>query len=157
MANWLSTDASICWHDRKYSKELLDSPKIVGFSGPELVVQFEEIRDEVPDAEWVVVLRNEAEALASFKRWAGDLLPQDDIVDKFWKERCHTLSMVSSHANVTLVDYNDLDNQEVCEGIWRTLLPMIPFDPERWKLLNELNVQQHLEKNLNKWPILAKL
>jgi hypothetical protein len=34
---------------------------------------------------------------------------------------------------------------------------MIPFDPERWKLLSELNVQQHLEKNLTKWPILAKL
>jgi hypothetical protein len=64
---------------------------------------------------------------------------------------------VSGQANVTLVDYKDLDNCEVCEGLWRTLLPMIPFDPERWKLLNELNVQQHLEKNLNKWPILAKL
>lgn len=153
LANLFTTDQTLCWHDKPFSESLLENPRRVGFAGPELVKQFSDITKLLPEAPWIVVLRDQAEALASFKHWAGDLLPQDDIVLKFWKERCHVLSMICPHSNVQTVNYSELDLEPVCRDIWRWLLPDIGFDSERWKLLNGLNVQQDINKNLHRWQL----
>lgn len=156
LANWFTTDASICWHDRPFDRSLVESSHkpFVGFSGPELVVQFDEIRKHFPISPWLMILREEAQALASFREFAGDLLPQDDIVEKFWRQRCHTVSLICSHSNVVTYSFDDLESEAKCQEIWLRMLPDIEFDSERWNLLNDLQVQQDLNKNLKKWPSL---
>ncbi len=159
LANWLTTDHSICWHDVRFERNMVASQfgiKTVGFSSSELVSQFEEIKELFPEAPWIVVLRNSQDALVAFKRWAGDLLPQDDLMEKFWADRCHEIGKLCTHGNVTTVKYEDLDLEPICAGIWSTLLPHIAFDAERWKLLNGLKVEQHIEKNLNRFPSLCR-
>lgn len=149
LANLFTTDQTICWHDRRFEEALTINPKRVGFSGPELVTQFEHIRELFPKSPWLVVLRNADEALTSFKLAAGDLLPQDDLLLKFWKDRCHLLSQICTHANVTTVAFSELNNEEVIRAIWARILPDIAFDVQRWEMLSKLNVQQTIKEP---WP-----
>lgn len=149
MTGWLSnlftTDKSICWHDVRFEEALTVSPKSVGFSGPELVAQFDDIQAQFPDTPWLVVLRNADDAKTAFKQAAGDLLPQDDVVDKFWAERCHAISKICSHPNVATVKFDELGTESIARRIWGYLLPQIEFDVERWKMLCKLNIQQKIK------------
>lgn len=150
LSNLFTTDQTVCHHDKPYEEHLLVNPRRVGFSGPEIAAQFTEIRKQHPECPWVVVLRNAGEALTSLKHWAGDLLPQDDVVDVFWKERVHLIAHICTHANVQTVSFEGLNDEINTRLIWAHLLPGIAFDLERWKLLCGLNVQQQLKGK--PWP-----
>src|SRR5262245_11295408 len=55
LANWLTTDTSLCLHDVRYSKTLLQGGRRVGFAGPELLDQSNEILGAHPQSRWLVV------------------------------------------------------------------------------------------------------
>lgn len=151
LSNLLTTDQTLCFHDTRFFDYLLVNPRRVGFSGPELVTQFDEIAAAFPEAPWVIVLRNKDEALNSFKLWAGDLLPQDDVLEIFWRNRAHAVSGLCKHPNVFTVSYEMMDDEIIAREMWAHLLPGIPFDLERWQLLKKLNVQQD-KRSVKPWP-----
>jgi hypothetical protein len=153
MANWLTTDLSLCWHDKPFDESLLIPGRLVGFSGPELINQFDAIQESRPNSRWIVVLRNENDALLSFRRWAGELLPEHISLETIWQDRCHKISQMCRHPNVKAYHYKDLDDVEKCRELYQWVLPGLEFDEERWKLLNELNVQQDLNKAVNLWHL----
>ena len=149
LANWLTTDRSICYHDQPYTFDLATVPqRVVGFAGPELIKQANAIFEHFPAAPWLVVMRDPEDALLSFKAWAGDRIEADEgTLRWFWYRRDFDINLISTRPRVETVKFNgDLDNLAVAKRVWAHLLPGIEFDPERWNMLTNLNVQQDLKK-----------
>lgn len=145
MANWLTTDRTLCYHDQACSAELLRADRLVGFSGSELAEQFGAIAVRWPAAPWVVMLRDSGEALEAFKRWAGPRLPDGRVVDAWWQKRRHLISGLCAHPVVFPVTIQMLQEEHVARNAWYHLLPEIPFDLARWTVLKGFNVQQQLD------------
>jgi hypothetical protein len=157
LANWLTTDRSLCYHDAPFDSELCSAGRHVGFSGPELAEDFDRIAAEEPTARWLVVLRPSQDCFASFVRWAGALLksvnatPESLIIA--WKSREKAVAKICLHSTAFVIDYKSMDEPNL-RTAWRHILPEIPFDSERFKVLNGLNVQQDIGKNkerLSQW------
>jgi len=154
LANWLTTDKSICYHDQPYTFALATVPqRVVGFAGPELIKQANWIFERFPGAPWLVVTRNPEEALLSFKAWAGDRITVDEgTLRWFWYRREVDLAIIGSRPMVMTVKFDgDLDDSTMAPRIWAHLLPGIEFDAERWNMLRALNVQQDLKKKASIW------
>ncbi len=152
LANLLTTDLTIVYHDQPV---LFPSGqwKQVGFAGPELVTQYEKFHGMFPSCPWIVIRRKPDEALAAFKKWAGDLLPQDDVLEAFWHERTAKLDDLCTKPNVESVPYAALEDDNTIRHIWELLLPDLSFDADRVKMLQNLNIQQHLTKKIKAWPL----
>lgn len=147
LANWLTTDASLVYHDVPLPMDLRGEWRQVGFSGPELAVEYEMINRLYPGARWVVVLRNEADAKAAFIRWAGAYLGGAEAAfEAVWKERVAAIARLTTQLNVRTVPFEQLDDPVTARGLWEYLLPDQAFDADRWRVLNEMNVQQMLQK-----------
>lgn len=145
LANLLTTDKTLCHHDRKFEEHLLVSPRRVGFAGPELVMQYDQIHDQFPDAPWVIVLRKVEESIASLKALDMTDAP-DESWDLVYRERSDAIAHICTKVFVETVFFDDLHHENIIRLIWAHLLPGIPFDLERWRLLNGFNVQQHIKR-----------
>lgn len=123
--------------------------KRVGFAGPELVDQFAEVKEVLPDAPWLVVLRNYEDSIASFKAWSKpklqDVPGSDEAIEKVFRERRDKLAHLCIYSNVMTISYEDLGKENAMRLVWAHLLAGYPFDVERFKLLQKLNVQQHTD------------
>lgn len=143
LANLFTTDQTICYHDKPYSEHLLVNPRRVGFSGPEIVTQFDEINQKWPEAPWLVVFRKLEDSLSAFKVWSGTIPgATDEVIDKFFHARADVIAHICTKPNVRAVEFSDLDDETTMRLVWAHLLPGIGFDLERWQLLCNLNVQQ---------------
>jgi hypothetical protein len=155
MANWLTTDTTICYHDPKPGSKLADyfaqNPnKRVGWSGPEVCTVFEEHKD----APWVIVARETSEALPAFASIAtqhGLTLQQ---INDFWFERLTLLGTMAEQPNVIWVNFHDLNLIETARRLWGHLLPELLFDAERWAMLNDLHITQDIPgRKAKEWPL----
>lgn len=145
LANWLTTDATLCLHDTRFSRDLLRPGRRIGFAGPELVQEFERIRKVVPEAPWLIVWREPEEALRAFDRWAGKRLPPDrSAVRRLWESRVDALLDMGRQFGVKQVAFNTLHLEKTARWIWSWLLPGVDWDQARWEMLERLNVQQNL-------------
>lgn len=144
---------SLCYHDVRFNEALTVGYKRVGFSGPELVDQYEEIAKTFPEAPWLVVLRNSDEARVAFMRKAersGDSeLVALERFDTFWKSRCDSLARLCGHANVLTVSYEDTEREDAMRTAWDHVLTGFCFDAQRFSLLLKLNVQQHVPEHVH--------
>ena len=146
LANLFTTDRSICYHDSRFSEQLTVNYKQVGFSGPELVRQYEEIEHLFPETPWLVVLRSSDDAKASFKAKMGAMqesIPAETL-EKFWHERCSDIARLCGQPNVETIDYAMLDNEKQMRKAWIHVLPDLEFNLERFLLLRQFNVQQQV-------------
>lgn len=142
LAAWLTLGSVMCWHDKKFSPELVQKDRRTGFAGPELVDQFDALSKQFPNAPWIVVLRNPEDAMKGFLRVAsGKYSPHFDL-DKFWELRCFRLANMCEKPMVRAVQFEDLDLYHVAQFIWATCLPGIDFDRNRWELFNSLRICQ---------------
>lgn len=145
LANWLTTDQTLCLHDVPFDAALLSAARRVGFAGPELVEQFGAIRQAVPQAPWLVVWRAPIDSMDSFARWAGKRLPEDrTALRQLWDRRVDALLDIGRSAGAMDVAYAMLDAPKTARAIWDHLLPGVPWDGARWQQLKKLNVQQNL-------------
>ena len=132
-ANWLTTDSSLCLHDPllKFTKEellALESPKRLGVACTGLAL-FPEWVNAHP-ARKVILRRPLAEIDQSLQEIG--------------------MTPVSEHWNGVLerIEGVHLDWQELFtrpQYIYEYLLDL-PFDPQRWALLREMNVQPHFQE-----------
>jgi hypothetical protein len=153
-ANWLTTDNSICHHDIPFDKSLLNGREHVGFCGPEVVMQYNEIRQELPDAPWLVLLRNSRDALLSFRKVADPLLEvSEEAMRKLWEEREYAIGSLTSRPGVECVRFEELDLEPVARSVWAHLLAGIAFDVERWRMLCDFNIQQDVNKKAKAWRL----
>lgn len=156
LANWLTTDHSLVYHDVPMPVDLRGEWKHIGFSGPELAEEYECLSRLYPSAKWLVVLRPESEAKASFLKWSGDSLSvPEETFDQLWHERVKRLARVVASPNARMVEFNRLDEASEARKVWEYLMPELEFDASRWRVLNEFNVQQSLQKGLKRWQLAA--
>jgi len=137
LANLFTTDTTICYHDRPFTLDLADSGKVVGFSGPQLCLQFDEIVRFYPTAPWLIVLRDQDEARKATAEFT-------EIPDEWWQSRCHLIYDLCAKWQSQTVNYVELDDAKAMRTVWAHLLPGIPFDEERFNLLKNLSVQQRI-------------
>lgn len=133
-ANWLTTDATLCLHDpllKWTTDELmtLESPKRLGVS---------------------------CTGLALFPEWVNDHPARKVILHRPLHEVDESLvnigmTPISEHWDGVLdkirgmhLDWSVLFDIRGAKHVHEYLLDL-PFDPERWALLRELNVQPHFE------------
>lgn len=151
LANWLTTDASLVYHDVPLPMDLRGEWKQIGFSGPELVAEYEAMTRLYPGAKWLVVLRAADDARQSFLRWSAGVLPPNPAFDELWRGRVEALARLTLKPNVKTVAFGDLEDCAQAAQVWHHLLPAQEFDAERWRVLNEMNVQQMLQKGMKRW------
>lgn len=152
LANWLTTDSSLVYHDVPMPVDLREEWKQIGFSGPELAAEHECMTRLYPAAKWLVVLRPEQEAKAAFLKWAGgNMAVPAEVFDQLWADRVTHLARVVASPNVRPVEFHRLDDPVTARSVWEYLLPDLQFDAARWRVLNEFNVQQSLQKGMRRW------
>lgn len=140
LANLLTADTTICFHDVPFSIGAVDNGKVVGFAGPQVCTQFTEVCRFFPHAPWLIVLREQSEALEAVRRCAPNVVVPED----YWKGRCHLISALCAKHQAMTVKFDELDRESVIRPVWAHLLPGIPFDSQRFDLLCKMNVQQKL-------------
>lgn len=133
IANWLTTDKSLCLHDpfglglpetwprdnRRFGISCTGAylfPKwLSGHKGP-----------------LVKIVRNACDRKASLEKigWGGSL----------------TLSDAFSATSGYTFDFDDLWDEDAAHNLWDYLLPEIPFDSIRYRMLRDIQVQPHLDK-----------
>ncbi len=153
-ANWLTTDQSLCYHDERFDESLLVNPRRVGFSGPELIEQSDDILLDYVNAPWLVLLRNSDDARSAFQVHVKSIpgawdVTGDAATDNLFELRAHKLAVISKHCTVKAIEWTELDNEQTAREVWTHLLPGIAFDVARWRLLCKFNVQQ---KKIKAWP-----
>lgn len=159
-AVWLSAGASFCYHDalaktevRELRSLLKPTPQatFVGDSDTVLLLCYETVLEMFPAAPWVLVHRPRTAARASYEKHfpngypgaEGASQPQQSAVwDRLERNKEH----LASQPRTMNVNFADLDNEETARKLWRHLLPQVPFDPARWRLLNGLRVNVIPEK-----------
>lgn len=144
LANLFTTDSTLCYHDRMFDKALLRSDRHCGFSCSELFSQYNDIHASFPDAKWLLVKRNPIDALESFKKFQRGVIKSG--LEQEFAKRQQFLDSISLMRSVLTVEYNELDTEYVIERIWYHILPYKPWDAARFRLLDELRVEQHFDK-----------
>lgn len=145
LAVWLTTDRTICYHDPMgvtlEELQARNPGKRVGISGPETCLMWEEHQD----APWLVVRREQQAALDAFLPICTQYLPSVSVweVRKLFDARLTQLNRMRG-PQVLRVEYEELNMEHWARQVWAHLMPDQPFDVERWRMLNRLNIQQNL-------------
>ena len=144
-ANWLTTEASVCihdpmvWHKPDDMASLLSLPgsstKYRGVACTALWMVPGWVQENVRD--WIVVERPIDEVNAGLCAMGLGPMPEDAVrlFDEMPGER---------------IAMRDLFSEATAHAVWRKLLPYVPFDAERHRLLTELMVTpafQRIEPN----------
>lgn len=150
MANWLTTDHSLCLHDEPFRVNKVALSRMTGFSGSEICTQYEEIEKSFPGAPWVIILRKPADAFESFMSASG-LDRTAEAVTRYWDARLHLLAQLCRKPNVEAIPFDDLDSEQTARKAWSHLMQGEPFNLERWLLLWKLTVTQNVNKSTKLW------
>ena len=159
LANFLTTDKSLCFHDGlKYCRKVEDLTEVfkrsdkefVGDSDSALVLFYHRIQALFPDSPWVLVYRNFKDCADSALRlsFAGEDT-ESILIDGAARLAVIRLAELELKSpNVLIVDYDELDNSKVIRSIVNHVTPGVLFDEERFKLLDGLHTQIHESKYL---------
>lgn len=137
LANWLTTDKSLCYHD------------IVGKMPLEKIAAH-----RVNRPHWGAACTG----LGLFPKWcnaqpARRLIVVRDVEEVNASLTALGLGAISDEAIYLLtqlqgvhVPFDQLWHDEVMREIWRYLLPEVPFDQERYEILKEFSIQPDFDK-----------
>lgn len=145
LANWLTTDNSLCLHD-PFATALPEQwdagGKRLGISctGAYLMPDWLNAQD-CPIA---VIVRDPADCDASLAR-LGLPATDDRMRGLFAKARGRRWS------------FDDIWNESKARELWAFLLPGIPFDAQRYRLLSAMQVQPHVAKFRVDFHVLQQL
>lgn len=121
-------------------------------AGPEVALAFEQQRELWPKAAWVLVRRADAEE--SFLKVLRQHVDVPAAVWRgWWAQRLELLAKIAGTPGVLSVDYETLDQEAVARKIWTHCHPEVAFDVVRWRGLNDLKIEQHIDKRkAREWP-----
>ena len=112
--------------------------KYVGFEDPELLHYIEPLYELFPKATYVLLERDRHDAQISLEKASGISFPL--IFRKFtrlYKDIEKFKKIVSAYETI---HFNDMDSMMHIEHVWKYVLPDVPFDVERWKMLTALQI-----------------
>lgn len=164
MANFLTWGNSFCHHDalrlecsvaglRKQIERC--RAWYVGDSDSGLMWFAEDIVKAWPDARWVLIRRPMQECLESYQNYfprhpyPGIPVLKDADALTVFHEMEKISTRVTQHVpmgNLSIVQADGLDDENVMRAMWDWVLPGILFPVERWRMLNTMNVRIISEK-----------
>lgn len=160
LANFFTTDGTLCFHDPRESvSEIIDRhPTLrVGVADATLPLKYPGLVSKYPDAPWLYVFRPEVEARQSFIKFiSGHVSLTRRGVDSFFRlHREATARMIEKgNGRVWTLQFAQLNEPAAVESAWKHLLPEVAWNPLRWAVLNNLQVEQRLKnrvKELESW------
>ena len=152
LANFFTTGPVFCHHDGLRGCKDLDAldRKLrmngrthVGDSDSALLLFHVELRARYPDAKWVLIERNSHDAIADFNRAFPGVLNVTETLAAFAELE---KGMVEVRKFAVRVGFDALNSEDVARRLWDHVLPSVPFDAARWRMLDGLTVQPMAEK-----------
>lgn len=136
LANWLTTDTTLCLHDpfaHLYPDQLdsYQTSKKLGISCTGAYMMKWLAKQTCPV---LIIERDVAEVDAELERmglWTSKQIP--NMVPAF------------QHAQGRRYKFEDIWNEEKAREMWSFLLPGIPFDQERYQSLSVMQIQPHMK------------
>ena len=170
LANWLSDDWRICLHDELVNHATLESfadaiqdHPVTGVSDSALALFWKPLMQMFPEAKWLVVMRDRADAeAATIKSLTDDPLPgcgapEAIHLKDFFDRSQRALVALCEAPNVLTVRFDELDSQIVAENIWRHIVGQGIFPLRRWKMLKALRITQIASKRTVNLPNIRAL
>jgi len=97
-----------------------------------------------------IVERDPIDVFNSLTAFFGTL---NDEQKKFFDMSLEKLEILKNRYDPHIIKYEDLDNITEIEHLWYHLIPGLHFDPDRYTMINRMNIQPEKKKfldNLNK-------
>ena len=151
LANFLTYRESFCYHEAIRDvnslddlKKLLSNPKYkyMGSSDSSLPLFAEKVMNMFPDSKLVVVERD----IVKVKKSLNKLFSEHDEIHNMLKMNMNALGKLKSKYSHLLIQYESLDDVNVCKELWEYCLPDIEFNYERWRMLDLFKIDMHKTK-----------
>ncbi len=153
LAAILSTEKILCWHEpiNKFGsvgavKAMLDNLEgyqAIGISDSSVGLEADFYMAYFYEYPIVIINRKESEVITSLSKFLGiDKKQSIKIVDTI-SEGLERMRKVRA---VMEIDYNDLNDSTIVEGIWNYCTNEMPFDFFRCELFQNLLINQHAAK-----------
>ncbi len=153
LANFLTTHESWCYHEGtllaksfdEYCRtlELLNRKEPCGDANSGLGFIYPVLLERFPKAKWVLIERQREHAELSFRCAFGQWETSEETHVKF---QALTKLFAKLKPSCYVLDYESLNDLEVCRKLWFHLLPHCRFDEGRWRFLHPLRVEQFVDK-----------
>lgn len=166
LANFLTCGESFCFHEAIRDADSLDDLKkmlsnskyrYTGSSDSSLPLFADKVLKIFPDSRLVVIERDSNEVLNSLSKAFPEFTSQKIDPQKTMELMVNALKQFKSKYNPLVIQYEELNDVNVCRKLWNYLLPDIEFDYERWKLLNLLKVDiqktKYMKQIKDRWDI----
>lgn len=161
LANWFTTDTSICLHDAwRYArdvKELRSILEAVALSHPQYKYVgtsdscngwfYPELKEEFPEARFGLVCRALIESTLSIEKWLrkAELPEPIEGLDKRLINLQYKHNCLIEEADVSL-SYMELNSIDKMKKFQAHLTPILRFSPARFALLDGLQVEINIPK-----------
>jgi hypothetical protein len=146
LSNFFTYKDSFCFHEAIHlchsigdMKPLFESVKEphVGDSDAWLLFYQENIMEMFPDAKWVLIKRDFVSSFEALKnRYKTE--PSFDL--EALSILKHKLDMFESDYSPLVIQYETLNDVDICKRVWNYCLPDIPFNLARWHQLDVLKI-----------------
>lgn len=146
LANFLTYKDSFCFHDgMEYCEfdpsklpKFLESvrERYIGNSDSSILYFHKEIYKEFPLAKFVLIEREFDSALDSLESVFGPG-PELRYVMRIAREK---MEEFKRDIKPLTIKFEDLEKMNVCKELWEYCIPDIPFNPQRWVMLDKLEI-----------------
>ncbi len=153
LANLFTYQDTFCYHEAlRYCASVSDLKRLLashhenhlGNADSDLIPVMDDVMRKFPGSRILIVERDLEEAVRSFLTLVPGHSPTQAY--QFFKAYTDKLEQIKAgHACMT-ISYHDLGNIEVVRRIWEYLIPNIPFNERRFRLLDEMSVNVVLKK-----------
>ncbi len=113
-----------------------------GDSSSALIAIADKVIQEFPDSNWLIIQRFPNECAASAARVLNIDLQQALAMAYSDRKKLDAICP----KNVMRIRYEQLDDEETVRNAWEFLLPGVPFNALRYKMLNELRIEPIITK-----------
>lgn len=153
LANFFTTENCFCYHDALSFISPVNMPyqftrhveTIVGDSDSALVIHMSIMLRLFPTAAWVFVRRPVEEAASSYWKTFGNRYPCGPQTQSECDRRFNMLEEQLDQAegmvsNKMAVQFSRLSNENTMRAMWDFLIGDTPFNKERWRMLESMQV-----------------
>jgi hypothetical protein len=149
LANFLTTDHSFCYHDLSriglnalYTNEAYT---YVGDADSGLLLHVDQLLLRYPNASWLFLHNTVDVALKSYQTYfQGDnkylQIPLEKVPQAFEVANGLYTIALTKVKNKIEIDPVELDNITTTKNIWQWLLPTIPWNEDRYAMLNTFRI-----------------
>lgn len=120
--------------------------RFVGNSDSGIPFIMDELMAEFPKAKVVVIERETAQVMKSFKKTFPQMT--DDEVVRVVEKTQLALERLKKKYDPLVIGFEELARESVVKDLWNYCLPGIPFERERWVMLDGFKVEIIPEKYL---------